>query len=487
MINNKKVLLFLAAIFTFLVFCIFFIFNYTFLTIETSGEDSKTIYISDSSGNIQEQYDATASSKRILLKKSAYNVKVIDKDRSSTYVKNLRMLSFNKLSTDLKAQKKSVFLGKSNLKCSKTTANQTIYYSCNPSSLLAISTNESSDAPITTGENSLKSTSKGFIKAEINNASLRVSTLNNEGAPVAETVSIKDFGYTLSDSDLSASNNNDNFSIHSRTAYKLYIFKDSNDKNPIKIDTPQRDSKLSVKTIAGDSYTYLVSFNPDSHRDGDETSQQEINIYDNKTGSLVNQRSIPSDWSVDEVSEANGDNLIVVSSVGGTRSTYLYNGSSNSLRPLSIDSTSLQKVCWAGDNSFYYVSDYSKNIYTYSIDNEGSYLIYKGLSGNALVNNVSCNGNKINFTIYSDTRQDIDKNYHYTLTEDGFSGIRIESVLPQYFNTDTNSYQALEDKNGIKLIPYSPNPADLNNATNALKGLLKDNGVEGLEKTNIFL
>lgn len=486
MINNKKTLLLFAVFFIILSISITFMLRYTFLTVKITGEDNKTVYISDSSGNIKQQYDTTSSSKRFLLKRDSYNIKAIDKERTSTYIKSLKAFSFNVVSLELKDQKESVYIGKSNLKCSKFVNNSPIYYSCNPSSASLISTTELSDVPINTGENSLKPTFSGFIKAEINSANLQISNLSNSEELTGDKVTIKNFGLSLNDDDLSISNSRNGFSINSRTASKLYVFKDYNDKNPLQIDTSKKNQGLHIKTISGNRYTYLIVFNNDNHSHGEVSLEQEINIYDNKTGELVSKKSLPSSWFINEISDTYEDNFIIVASTEGVRNTYLYKGLNKSYEEINIDSSSLQNVCWVDSNSFYYVSDYEKSIYKYSIDSRSSYLIYKGLAGNALINNVGCYDKKINFTIYSDIRQDIDNYYHYTINDDTFSGIRVESVLPLYFNTEINSYQAVEDRNGIKLIPYNPAAGDLNSAITTLKGLLKENGVESLDKINVF-
>lgn len=505
-LQNKK----LSAIIGILLIvsiCLYgFVTTYSFLKINSVNPGFKTIYVSTGDGTIKKQFDIEEGSKTYLLKRDRYTIKAVSGSKQSVYKKNLGMLSRNTVSVELKDQLASEYMGISNLPCSKQRENASpVFYSCNPSTYGVVSDQESSDTPLELnldetydGGQSLKPYRDGFLRAAASDKKLLLEKVSNTGNVTAR-VNVGDFSGSINDRYFSTSETSQTFSIFNSDKNEIWKFNDTEQKQPTILKIPEgviNVNQNNVRLISGDTYTYLVSYTDelhhgDDHKEGDEdeTLDQMLLIFDNKSNELVKKSALPSNWFISNVSDSYNDRVMLfVSTEIGNGQTYLINGQ-QSIKEIELGAGTPQELCWINNSSFYYLANEGQNIFEYSLSGTASYLTYGGLASGTSVTSISCDKGKLSFVIKSGVDGIENGNLHYTLTTRPYTGIRPESVLPLYMDVGGNAYEVKNGKLGkidVRLF-YGSSPSDPIKVSDGVMEQLKQQGVSSDKNTLRFV
>lgn len=483
-LTPKKIFISLL-LFIFLYTILWFLFSYSWIAVSSSSDKDIFITISNKNEEAVRTFEQFSGSKTLFLKRDTYKIEAAKGDEFSAYKKSLGFLWFNKLDVELFPQKSSKFLGVSALSCAKGNLFYPCDYSYDAHILKDGGTTQRFQALTTTDTGSQEQENfsslitpyrDGFLEIASVGTDLFIGNRNSLGEPSqSPPVEIKDFqiygggeagSSALADSSeavpnrvFSASKDSDNFVAYSSKENILINFKNSTDNNPMKIPAPQDRNKSGLinKVLASKDYIYFVSTVPyeiedhshvEAGAEGEtEDSQvqdgvdQKIFIFSTQTGNLEAEHSIPSNWQIRNAESGPDSKMVFVadkiSEEGNELGTvYAIDGSSTPSEIETIANTP-QDICWKDKDSFYYLTDAGRSIYRYSLSQQASFLVYSGLQKGKFISHIRCNSGELyfSFNLTSETRRLSDKYsgyHHYKLSDEDFTGIRLEGLLPVF-------------------------------------------------------
>lgn len=434
---------------------VFIAINFRILIISASSP--ATVYLNNSDNKAVKQLNVGKSSSISIVKNDTYNVSAVTEERQSFYEKKTSFLSLNKLTIDLKSQRNSAFIGSSNLGCSDSSTAPTVYYSCNPSTIAGVTTTQGilrEDNDERNTSERLKPYGDNFLAAFIDQESIFLTLKSKSGQETKRTqVPIPNLRTFVDDRTFDTAMDTNNFAFFDSNETRIIRFKDVDDTKPeiINIDKESLDMEhYASRIIVGKTYTYLLNFNAEMHtHEGEEPSDHAQTLHVFKDGKLVKKHVLPADWYISKVSNSADDQIIISAIVTDKIQTFLINKDAKP-KNIKLNTNNYQDGCWVNNDSFYYLSDEGKTIYDYSPAKKASHLVYDGLTGSTTITSLNCIHNNLTFTLNSETEGDPDMIKHYTLKDGDSTGVRPESVLPLYFNTDdTNTLEATMDASGI--------------------------------------
>jgi hypothetical protein len=500
-------------VFIVLYFVIWLLFSYSWLTIKASSDEIKTINIANENGDVVKTLDHTSGSKTIFIKRGEYKIQITAGDKFSAYKKPLQFLWFNNLDAEVEPQKSSKFLGKNPLPCIKEKPGDLLFSSCAPygEGTIINSANRgflpSNDSLGVDHANStngaLLNYKDGYLSANVEENQLTLSTRETSSD---QSLAIKDFDGEVNSNTVATSPDSSDFAVYSQPSKEILSFKDISTSEPLKIPIPEDRAvdDFNNKVFVSRDYVYffsLVDYEIEDHShvgedeesdheyNTDEERQQKILIYDKRTGELKADHKLSGDWQVRQVNTGPENQILLT--VGVFKENiygdfYLINDGS---KPGKIDAVtdSLQTTCWKDKDNFYYLSDTGSSVYRYSLSKQASFLVYGGLSSGKFVSNIQC-GSEALYVVFDHTsaRQRIDPKdlgyYFHKITDEDFTGIRPESVLPIFVPTDGNVVQATLTTQGVEInvehdLDNNPLTPSQGNAQAAVLEELSNNGV----------
>lgn len=450
------------AVFLFLSFFL----SYTFFTIESGDTNEKDIYVTGVGGEFFKQINVDGSSKTLFVKRGIYKVEAVSGDKQSIYERHLGLFSNNKLVVETKGQKESHYVGQSDLACSRSTeAFAPIFYSCNPSALGLISTQESPaeaaqvELPDDGFSQSLKPHGSGFLRATSQEGALQINRLDIAGGeidkPALEVAGYKD---SVSDSSFSVADNGQ-FAIYDGVKREVLVFRSFSDKNPpsvIKLPEGLDNANLRSKLVHSNRYTYLLYYGDELHDDeprvqgaAEKQDKPQVLIYDQAL-SLVKQYNLPDDWFIRDIKASPEGRLLLLLSADKNRDAFMIDGPSKPV-PVRLGVETPGQVCWEGSDSLYFLANSGGAIYQHSFSNSVSRLVYGGLNEGTIVSSLNCDQSALLFTIDSDRDGRVSSFLHYRLGGEVYSGIRPESILPLYFDVNKEVFKLTIDRSGIRV------------------------------------
>lgn len=454
---NKRRLV-LALLLVLAASLIWFLSNYTWLTISYADNDRAIVSIRKFGDEFeQDRFNLQNGSKTILIRKDTYKFRASTKDKVSAYKKSLGFFR-DRLDIELIPQQKSVFLGKSPLPCAKDKENQVLFASCAPvgEDNQIISSKNGLLPP--KGRNGfeidffnsalLKEYKDGYLAFWIKNGGLATSPREVTG--YSKDLVTNDFEGEIKDDWVGVSPAG-NFAVYDNVRNEIIALKDASDQNPYRIKLEAENSDLGPSLLkrlaAGKDYLYLFALAEDRHefessddvdphsKELPENAQSKVFTYEISSGKLVNEYTVPESWDVSRITPS-GDNsllLLVDDLEAGAIKIYQINKNEN---PEEVESLAEepQDVCWKDNDSFYYLTGSGQEIYLYSTRKQASFLVYSGLNRKK-IDNIHCSDGKIyfNFNLTSNSRRVADKYFgyhHYILLDEPFTGRRIEDLVP---------------------------------------------------------
>lgn len=469
---NKRLLAIFSFSIVFLIF-LWFIFNYSWITVHTSGESKKLITITDENEDTVQSFEQDSETKTVLLRRGTYVIKATKGDEFSVYKKSLGFLWFNRLDIELSPQKSSEFLGKSHLPCAKDNKGEVLFASCSPigEGSTIISSRRGLLAPPVAGgtiksdhEASLPTTGvlkhykNGYLNVRADGSELVITARNTANN---QSLSIPGFEGEINDDMFSVSPDAENFVVHDNKKNEILHFNDISDDNATKFPLPtdKLDQYFSTRVVVSKEHIYFFSFEGGHHEHEEEAPDvgARLFIYNTSSGATENEYSIPDDWQISRMVAGPNNQivLLVYDFVDGTPQPYLITEDGS---PTKLDTIASfpQDICWKDKNSFYYLADNGKGIYSYSLPKQASFLVYGGLYDDKFVSDIQCSSGSLyfNFDLTSE-RQRLDPEllgyYHYKLGSSAFTGIRPESVMPVFVPVGGDVVEADIEKNGVKI------------------------------------
>lgn len=452
--------LFLIFLLVVVMALVWFLSNYTWLTINYALDDEAIVSVRQFGEDLeQDRFGLQNESKTILLRKGTYKFRANTKDEVSIYKKSLGFFRDN-LDIELMPQQKSAFLGKSSLPCAKKKKSQVLFASCAPlgENNQIVSSKRGFVQPKGRGGfeidffNSavLKDYLGGYLAFWIKNGGLAVSPRETDHT---KDLVVADFEGEIVDDWIGISPTG-NFAVYDDGRGELISFRDASDENPSKIklqiDGDYPHSSLSKRLIVSKDYIYLFVLAEDRHEfESSDASganpneilptdaESKVFVYNISSEELVGEHTIPESWEVSKIVASSDNSLLLL----------VDNFDEGAVKIYEIDETEepkevvgladqAQDVCWKNDDSFYYLTDFGQEIYLFSTEKQASFLVYGGLTQKK-INNIFCSSDKVyfNFDLSGEERRVADKYFgyhHYVLTDERFTGGRIESLTPLF-------------------------------------------------------
>ncbi len=471
-IKNPRRLIKILAGLTLLLLPLWFLLNYSFLTITGTDTQKKDVYVVGD--KFYKQLELTNKSESMLIKRGSYRIEVSSGDKLSLYNRKFGGMSKNTVNIELSDQKSSQYLGSSPLPCAQQAAeNTSIFYSCG-NDVLGIIANDKANAatppdanpsgPISTV---IKNYNDDFLEAKLSNNKLEIRAKNDSGYLAAKgAVVINDFQGEITDSYLGVSQDSDNFAVFDTRSKKLHVYKGLADKNPVihELNDKQVDMlAYSTAVITGKNFTYLMNYGVVSDEvdvgstvDNGESEYTSSNIkprvlvYSHQENKLKTEHILPIKWQIRSLAEGPGDQVVFFLSGNLNNEAYRI-AAGQKPEQLAIPTEVPQEACWKNSDSFYYLSDAGTKIYHYSQSKQAAFLVYGNLMEGTIIRGLHCAQGKVSFSIGNDKDGDTINHYHYTLGEAAHSLVRIESILPIYFDSGPKTYKAVTDKAGVKV------------------------------------
>ncbi|MEX2014359.1 MAG: hypothetical protein WD885_00285 [Candidatus Saccharimonadales bacterium] len=456
--NKRRLILafFLLAV----LWLVWFLASYTWLTISYADNNEATISIRPFGDELeQDRFNMQNSSKTILIRKDTYKFRANTKDRVSAYKKSLGFFR-DRLDIELMPQQKSAFLGKSLLPCAKDKKNQVLFASCAP--LGKNNQITSSKRGFLFPQNRsgfeidffssalLKDYKDGYLAFWIKDGGLAASPREVSG--LSKDLVTSNFEGEIRDDWVGVSPAG-NFAIYDNIRNEVINLKDASDMNPsrIKLKAENNDLHPSLlkRLLVSKDYVYLFALAVDhhefessddieAHSEGrPEDARSKIFTYEIGSGKLVNELAVPESWEISRIAPS-GDNsllMLVDDLEEGAIKIYRIN-KDGGLKEVDSLAEEPQDVCWKDNDSFYYLTGIGREVYLYSTQKEASFLVYSGLNQKK-INSMACSSGELYF--YFDlTGEDSsfsDKYFgyhHYMLTDSFFAGRRIEDLTPLF-------------------------------------------------------
>lgn len=490
-----------AVILFFVIGILSFVLSFSWLTISSETREEKIVYIRRTDGTSVKNFTLPQGSKRLLMSRGEYTIEVSSGDSFSSYQKNLKLFS-DKLEVELVKPKSSVFLGNSELPCSKQQpSGLALFYSCGLMTVSSITLERQAvekvredtvELPETIGEEKEFSTAledygEDFIEATVFENKLTIRLRNQAGAkPDSQPVIVSGFSGRISDAAFSASQSA-NFSVFNTSNNEVLLFADIKDASPGRVKLEGRiDEGLSTQIFAGPSYTFLVNSQTAEHledlpegAEGSEApAQPKIIVIDNKEGKIVKEQDLPAGLIARSIVAGPNDRLLFLLTGDDEGEVHLYSPDKG-LEQMGLSPKGVQQACWKDNNSFYYLADAGRAIYLHSLDKQASFRLY-AIDTN-FIRSLSCSSGQLYFAIDKEGNEKLELS-HYNLGTEVHTGSRVEGVLPFYYTMDGDTLRFEETRSGVTVtLAYDSNnngPPDKDAVIKKLTDILKENGVE---------
>jgi hypothetical protein len=467
----------------------------------TTGENVK-ILLGEEGG--REFNLEPGQSKRIFQKRENQKISVngLEGDKITEYRRDIAPLwSPTKINVRLAAQSYSQYTGQSAQRCSDTPGadGSVRFYSCKPSTLGVIepgaaqkSEEHDHDHDQDSYSSVLKRYKDGFLKITVEDKTLSVTQLHADGSVLNSGAVIKNFESTVADEHVSVLEKSAEFMIFDQAAGRILSFSNINQYKTIAIDKKYIAAELETNEVfVTKNYVYMTrkSVSLDDHGKDfkdNESADRGVLIISRKENKVVKFRSQPYKWVISSVSASSDDKLVInvtnQASKNGV-SSYIIEGDGR-IKPFGELPHGLEQLCWDGP-ALYYTTGASSFIYRYSFSERASYLVYGGLADDRLIENLSC-GSVKSFTLSDKNDNASTGHQHYRIADKtGFSGTRIESLLPAYVDLGEkrDSVEIIQDQSGfyVRVLYDSPRNGlgiDRNMALSVVNKYLTDRGVD---------
>lgn len=477
-LSTNKRLLVLILLAGCLLSVLGFLSMYSLVTIKGMGDDNKSIYIHwGDEDNQRKIFNLTNNSKTFFLRKQPIAIEVTSGDKKSVYKKNIGGFPKQEISVETSPKKQSFALGESFLRCaiSDDSNKRITYYPCAPALGSAIET-------ITEGEKAsvlfnnlipredfggeyaeLDITSmilpyrNGFIAAAALAGNLYIGEYTLAGDSVGTPIKIGNFDSNISEDTISVVNDNDNsnLAILNTTTDSLYLFNNPQDSDPsiVKLSDKLNDSSdAQIKTVLSSSKSvYVVNYRDPSllethDHDGtnDKELDKEVSVANNSqtvTEVTTKEKSVhvhklPKDLVIRDMAISPLGEIVFLPHYSETNQQIflLRNGKMQSV-PFVINNVG--KLCWSKSNELYYSISGSSDIYKYSFNKQGSFLLYN--NSNAALINMDCSFGKLSFSLKLEGDGLINEVSHFQLTDFDYGSKPLEEILPMYIDLPNNS------------------------------------------------
>lgn len=485
----SKKQIFTIVLFVCLLVCLFFFFTNSILIVKSSHD--KTVDVKISRINSEEpisSFELNLGSKFMILPKGDYTINAREKNKQTTYTKNLRGFSYNTVRLSLSPQKQSSLLGVSSLGCAidHPKTNQSVFYRCDqntpsqnlleivkegqPPTTVTMSSMSDSVESIYSGNidqgeslgSSIKPYLGGFLYAVAGGGTITFHKLDSTGNKIGNPVTVSNFKSILDDSSFATSNNNSDksFSVLDRDREKVLIFNDLNKAISKEVDVSSSihsDNDSIVNNLYhSPEYVYLSSLKNPTLLEYHDDEGKSVNEIREETDKAAQQQSIvamginkipelesvkiPDNLTVRELSVSNsGDLLLIPQRDSESKELLIINGKNT--KKLNFAVNEIQDVCWVNNNLIYSTqsSDNTSSIFSLDTTENISQLLYENYS--SAITGLFCNNNALVFSVRSNDDGLLGEATYYSLVDKSESSIQLSTILPLYI--DLPEYQTL--------------------------------------------
>lgn len=460
-----------------------------------AGRSSLTIDNSKGADSIRAEIIKGSQSQKVLVgqgkKKSFvtgvgnYKISISTDAKQTDYYFSLHAFSRKTISPSFEAQKTSGSLGASTNGCSYDSVKLfTFYYPCGDvvsDDVFYTNDGQNTNRLVNLSPDSVLNNVSGSISVINNGQFIRLSTFRSKlyitklGMPEekfdAQSVLSIPYKGVVGQSSIATDTSDyasKHFALVSTAEHSLFIFSDSQDSSPQKINLDkvlEWGGQYHTKVSLGNNMAFVFS---GAGQEG-ETAEgptstnarpdnQKLALIDLASGKVKKVISIKSDKLVQSMSSNQSGSLLISSVDRTTRMTSMQTveGSKLKLQPLKLDTNS--NVCWKSGSDVAYI-DGVNQIFQYNLDTQISHLVYRSPTNN--ISSLSCLYGKLYLTlIKSNDKQNF---YHYMLQDEPISGDRGESLLPIVSDSVHDIASAIIYKNTINVRLIDSNAYDNRN------------------------
>lgn len=484
---NKKLVITILLLLCFLM-VLGLLSMYSIVTIKGIGNDNKSVYIHwGNADNQRKIFNLTNGSKTFIFRKQPVTIEVTSADKKSIYKKNIGGFLKQEISIETKPKKKSLALGVNALKCATLNdSEQTIYYPCSPALGSSINVNtQGTSANIVLndlvpseeyrGLDTSDITSlilpykNGFISVVSVAENLYIGEYTLTGNRIGEPIKIRDFASTVNENLVSIINNGEKptLAILNTVFNSLYLFDDPQDSNPDIVKLPDDLSEHTdtmVKTIlSSPSSIYVVAYRDPSilethDHEGNEDREFNKEVSNTSKGQFVTEIKIsdksiktyelPKELLIRKITASHSGEIAFLPHYSDTKQ-YIYLWRNGKLSNLPFAINDVDKICWTKSNELFFSVSGSSDIYKYSFDTHGSFLMYS--NSNASLKTISCDFDKLTFSLDVEGDGLISEVSHFLLTDNDSEGKPLEEVLPIYIDLPSNTgvIKVTQDSNSV--------------------------------------
>jgi hypothetical protein len=455
----RKILPFVLLITAF--FIVSYLLTHSMLTIESAGNESRTIYIRKE--GFEEKIVLKNSSRRLILPSGNYEIEVLNEDSQSLYEKNLGIFWPQRLAAETAPPLSSNYLGSNALGCVKKLGVSIVNYSCRPSRLGFIDEGTSKLIEDSGDQNyykNLETTSlalapygTAFVEASKNNSSLAVKE-RGPGGQAKTLFSIQDFGGEVSDSTLSVFENG--FTVFDNEGSTLYF---SSRSAPSKYESIaldeglfEKDSARGAQIFDAGAFVYIFSLASEEESSGGPTNGEEghgdsatVIVVDKSRREVRKTVGLNRDWVVNSMAAGPRGTLLILLSGSASKRIYSVEPTGKVRALLGVTET-VQQACSSDNQSFYYAARGGHTLYKYVVAKKASFKVYENPANS--VASITCGDGGLYFVLNNERDDTVGLNAHYRLGDNPHAGPRLDAVLPVYITVNQDTIKFSEDDQG---------------------------------------